>query len=168
MDEKTQDLLQRRAEILAKPLTETNIESGDLLLAFYIGKEKYALQTNGVVKVIPYQKITTFQFIPDIFSGIIYYNGILWPVLQCKKLFKQDACFEKMSLNIVLLCYQENYLALQVDEIIGQYPCDKTAVLKKLITEQAIKEVIDGVYENDVALINLGALYELLLDNFGA
>lgn len=158
---KSSAILQQRADILAKPKVDIALDTGNLILTFYVGEEKYAVPTMDVMKVIPSEKVTPFPFMPPIFAGIIYHSGILWPVLNAKNFFQQESTQE--SSTLILLLYENKNLALLVNNIIGQYTYQGVEELNKITTQQAAQQkVIHGIYHNDIALINTDSLYEVV------
>lgn len=155
-------ILKERAELLAKPIIETKLDSVDSLLIFSVKEEKYGIHTKDINRVITHKKITPLPYQPDIFLGVLYHNGLLWPVMSASSFFQNKISFDFS--HIILLSTDKKRIALAVDSIIGKEPLSETEITNPLITDETKPQsVIESVFRNEVALINCEKLF-LLID----
>lgn len=148
-----QAILQQRAELLAKPVQEVNNTAEQLLLCFYVHEEKYALDNSVVYKVIPSLPITPLPFVQNEFAGIVFYAGMLWPVLDSGQFFTQQTA---VAVNqMILISNNTQRIALTTDGIIDQVTYAGQSDLMTVTTHQMHRsEFIAGVFGQDTAVIN--------------
>lgn len=155
--DKSKAILAERARFIAKEIEEMTISSSTNLLVFALGEQKYAMAYHVIDKVIPEQTITAVPGNMPFFSGLIYYNAEMWPVVDLSQLLgcKQPA----LTQNLILLHDGKIRFALAVGTIIGQITYDESLGLISLPSKH---RYITGIYDNDVALIDLAAIFNVL------
>ncbi len=77
-----------------------------LMLLFYIGEDRYALETKRVVEVLPMVKLKTLHHAPAYIPGLFNYRSRLVPVIDLCHLIRGSPCRSHLSTRIVLVNYQ--------------------------------------------------------------
>ena len=160
-DNKPQEnkVLDERALFLSEPEVDIYTSDANVLLSFFINEGKYALHDNEIYKVIPIHKIITLPKIPLEFSGIVYYSGIIWPVLDGGYYFQGNR--ESKPSSLVLLDSENIKLAISINDIIGQSTYEDQSEIKEITTiSSKTKGMVKGVVDNDIALINAEKILE--------
>jgi len=155
------NLMQDRADNLARPVIENEIEEGRLLLTFSVSDEKYALDDNVIDSVIDVTHVTPLPFIPDGFSGMIYHAGQDWLALNTGAFFQEMTA--EPFLHFILVRLEQFRLAFGCHDIIGQISYYKDDELLQLNTKQMRRsEFIQGIFNQDIAFIHHKALLHWL------
>ena len=155
-------ILKDRALLIAQEKAETTTTTGSSLLVFQVGREqKYAIPYPAIDKVISEQKITPVPGVNPLFSGLLYYNAEVWPVISASVLFE---CKQpEIANDFILLRQNSNRYALSVEAIIGQIIYDELTELTQLSAEGTSKpSFIQGVYQTDITLVNPDVIFTLL------
>lgn len=85
--EKVERILEERARRLARPKATPSSPTQALeLLVFFLGEERYGIETGAVVEVIPVRGLTPLPCVPDFVAGVIHHRGRILPVLDLKRL----------------------------------------------------------------------------------
>jgi chemotaxis signal transduction protein len=161
--EKAIAILTSRKAIVAEKKTNDVINEDKSILLFKIdNKRKYALPYEQIERVIPFKEVTYIPGANYIFLGALYHDTEVWPVLSCHRLFKIQDTSENISFFI--LCKKDKYhLALSVNEILGQINIESSENFTHLANEnRESKTYIRGVFQTDIAIINLEAIFEIL------
>ena len=73
-----------------------------LLLTMNIGKERYGIDANAIIEVIPLVQLDQVPLIDDCILGIFNYRGMPTPVIDLCHLFTQVYCDKKLSSRIII------------------------------------------------------------------
>lgn len=74
-----------------------------LLLLFYVGKERYSLESQRVVEVLPLMTLEKRRQYPDTIAGLFNYRGAIVPVIDLCHLLRGTACRFQLSSRIILV-----------------------------------------------------------------
>jgi chemotaxis-related protein WspB len=74
-----------------------------LLLVFYLGDERYALEGSRVVEVIPMVTLRRLPHAPDHVAGLFNYRGGVVPVIELGQLIQGRPCHPCLSTRIILV-----------------------------------------------------------------
>ncbi len=93
-----------------------------LLLLFYVGGDRYAIDTSQVVEVIPRVTLRKVYHAPDYLSGIFNYRGVIAPVIDLSYLIKGTNSNLSFSTRIIMVSYltednTQKYLGLMSEKI---------------------------------------------------
>jgi chemotaxis-related protein WspB len=77
-----------------------------LMLLFYIGEDRYALETKRVVEVLPMVKLKALHHAPEYIPGLFNYRSHLVPVIDLCHLIRGSPCSSHLSTRIILVNYQ--------------------------------------------------------------
>ena len=86
--EEASRILKERARALARPVEEAVTQAEGLeLLVFSVGAERYGIETDHVVEVIPLRELTPVPCTPASILGVVNHRGRILPVLDLRRLF---------------------------------------------------------------------------------
>lgn len=74
-----------------------------LLITFHIGKERYAIQANSIVEIIPMVNLNKLPLTENYVAGVFNYRGNPTPVIDLCKLYTDSPCKEMMSTRIMMI-----------------------------------------------------------------
>lgn len=77
------------------------------MLLFYIGDDRYALESQRVVEVVPKIALNKLHNAPDYIPGLFNYRGFLVPVIDLRHLIQGTACRNYLSTRIILVNCQK-------------------------------------------------------------
>ncbi|MBD2774162.1 chemotaxis protein CheW [Iningainema sp. BLCCT55] len=119
-----------------------------LMLLFYVGNDRYALESKLVIEVIPKVELKKLHNAPNYMPGLFNYRNRLVPVIDLCHLIGGHPCSSHLSTRIILVNYQgetalslqetlpENYLApTSHTKILGLMAERITGTLRKQETE---------------------------------
>jgi chemotaxis-related protein WspB len=79
-----------------------------LMLLFYVGDERYALESRHVVEVVPLVALKKLHHAPDYVAGLFNYRSRIVPVIDLCKLLRGNPCRAHLSTRIVLVNYLDS------------------------------------------------------------
>ena len=86
--EEASRILKERARALARPVEEAVTQAEGLeLLVFSVGAERYGIETDHVLEVIPLRELTPVPCTPASILGVVNHRGRILPVLDLRRLF---------------------------------------------------------------------------------
>lgn len=74
-----------------------------LMLLFYIGEDRYAINCRRVVEVVPRVTLKKLHHAPEYVSGLFNYRSHLVPVIDLRQLIQGNSCRPHLSTRIVLV-----------------------------------------------------------------
>jgi chemotaxis-related protein WspB len=77
-----------------------------LMLIFYIGNDRYALDTSHVVEVIPMVLVREVPQAPKYVAGVFNYRGTIVPTIDLCQLIKGSPSRSSLSTRIVMVNYR--------------------------------------------------------------
>lgn len=81
-------ILKKRADILARPLQQTDHKDQGLsLLTFTLGPESCAIETKYVTDVVSTSELTPLPSVPAFVVGILSVQGRIWSVIDIRDFF---------------------------------------------------------------------------------
>lgn len=158
-DPAAQKILTERAQLVAQKKTQIHsIETRNWLL-FHVDKnQKYAVEYLLIDRVILNKKITPIPGISPLLSGLIYHNSEIWPVINLHVLLQCEQ--DKAKSHFILVYTKTHRYAFWVGDIIGQIEYDPSIKLTTL--PQTENHYIRGVYQSDIAFIEMSSILNLL------
>jgi len=76
-----------------------------LLLIFYIGKERYAIDCRQVVEIVPRVDLKMIPGAPDYVAGLFHYRGSIVPVIDLSQFTERRPAFDLLSTRVIVLHY---------------------------------------------------------------
>lgn len=84
-----------------------------LFLLFQIGNDRYVIEGNKIIEIIPNLKIKPVLKAPDYVTGLLNYRGEVIPVIDINKLCIDKFTSSSLSSRIVII----KYLSINKDEL---------------------------------------------------
>lgn len=106
------------------------------MLIFYVGNERYALETSNVVEVIPTVLMRDIPHAPEYVAGLFNYRGTIVPAIDLCRLIKGTPSRAALSTRIIVVNYHHEH----------------TASLLGLMAER----IADTLRHTDIELMNAG------------
>lgn len=85
-----------------------------LMLLFYIGDDRYALECRQVVEVVPRVALKKVHHAPDYIAGLFNYRNLIVPVMDLCHLIRGVPCRPNLSTRIILVNYPDRDQTIQV------------------------------------------------------
>lgn len=79
-----------------------------LMLLFYIGDDRYALEGSRVVEVVPRVALKTLHHAPEYIPGLFNYRSRFVPVIDLCHLIQGTPCRPLLSSRIILVNYRQD------------------------------------------------------------
>lgn len=161
-NDKAQQILTHRAELIAREKRESSTTSDAAILVFHIGKtQKYAIPYSAIHKVVQEQKLTMVPGVNPVCSAILYHNAEIWPVINLSVLLN---CQEvDTPTHFILLQDAPYHYAFSVGTIIGQVSYDESVVLERLSRGDVSKPThVLGIYQTDIVILDINAIFKVL------
>lgn len=159
------EILHKRAEQLAKSIESSELVESSTILVFHVGNEqKYAIPYYPVQRVSKLEIIRSIPNLSALFMGVIYLNSVVWPVINGAELFN---LVSKQSFNpefLILMNKDDTKIALATNTVVGLVPYNKDKQLTQFENNHNGTHLIKGVYETDIALIDIDATFTLIKD----
>jgi chemotaxis-related protein WspB len=94
-----------------------------LMLIFEVARQKYALNTSHVVKVLPSLKLQPMHGTSQAIAGVFNYQGNIIPVVNINQLLNEPTSEHKLQQRIILISqhqknHQEKLFGLLVEKIL--------------------------------------------------
>lgn len=75
------------------------------MLMFYLGDDRYALESRRVIEVIPRISLKTLHHAPECMPGLFNYRSHLVPVIDLCHLIRGNPCRPHLSTRVILVNY---------------------------------------------------------------
>lgn len=163
-DPKNQAILASRKAILAQKSNNLIKQYNQELLLFRVDNiQRFGLAFELVDRVISSNTLTFIPGIPKIFLGVFHYNSEIWPVVDTGQLLGTEKSGKP---SYYILCKQGSWqLAFAVQDILGECPYIDTEELDHLLDKSYSEtNFLKGIYQTDVAIINLSAIFKSLFE----
>lgn len=161
--ETEKNLLAQRAKRFAKEKVEQSqaLKESSIILVFNLGDDqKYAIYSDDIERIFPYQKITSIPLINPLFSGLIYSNSECIPVINLSAIL---GCKKIDTMNFIIVTNEKYHYAFSVGFIIEQILIDKSEQLIQLpVTSEEENHYVLGVFKPDISILNISAIFKLL------
>ena len=103
-----------------------------LMLLFYVGNDRYALESSQVIEVIPRVILRKQQHAPEYIAGLFNYRGKIVPVIDLCQLIQGLPCPSCLSSRIMMV----NYLGIDNNtHLVGLMAQQVTDTLNKQKTD---------------------------------
>ena len=133
-----------------------------LQLLFWIGKDRFSLDAQQVIEVVPLIKFKNVPHSPGYVAGLFNYRGTVVPVIDLTDLISGTASKHQVSTRIILVPYVDSenishILGLLAERVTSTLSChEKDLKLPGIESENA--DYLDKIFfdsEGMVQLINL-------------
>ncbi|MFC1746506.1 chemotaxis protein CheW [Candidatus Riflebacteria bacterium] len=106
-----------------------------LTLLFYLGKDRFAVDSSKVVEVIPSINLKKLTHAPPHVAGIFDYRGLIVPVIDLSILLNKRTSQERLSTRIILFRYAKSTNKEGEREVIGLMAERVTETRKMSLTD---------------------------------
>jgi chemotaxis-related protein WspB len=139
-----------------------------LMLLFYVGQERFALDCDLIVEIFPKVNLKAVPHEPLYIAGLMNYGGIPVPVIDTVQLIDNRPSGNSMHTRIVLLKHQslenDNFIGLICEKAISTIEAELTKFVK---TGLRSKETpyLGGIYTdgpNSIQYFDILALFKQL------
>jgi chemotaxis signal transduction protein len=155
--QKTKLILKNRAQALSKKIDLKSTRNITSILVFDIGtQDKYGIRFSNIEKVIESSVITPIPLAPEAFSGLLYYNSEVWPVISLRKLFLSKSNDVSLSNNFILINNDIGRFALEINQISEQKTFDELETLTTLANEN--NTFFHGIYQSEITILNINSI----------
>lgn len=114
-----------------------------LMLLFYVGDNRYALESKLIVEIVPLVELKNVHHAPDYVAGLFNYRSQIVPVIDLCHLIRGSACKSHLSTRIILVNYLDRN---QTPHLLG--------LIAEMVTETVQKpenEFVDPGFSVDSA-----------------
>jgi chemotaxis-related protein WspB len=134
-----------------------------MYILFSVGNDRYALDTNDVVEVVPRVELWQVPRVPAYVAGVFRYRGQLVPVLDLCQLMQGQPCPVRLSTRILLVHYPGNdgtshILGLMVERVTDTLTSHDVTFASVGITAE------DAPYLHDIATDAHGMIHRLRVE----
>ena len=133
--------------------------AGQLILVFFLGKERYALDARQVLRVIPAVPCRPLPQAPAYVVGLLNFEGRQVAVLDLCQLCLGRPCEPIMSTRILLVPYQETMLGVMVESLIETARYSMEAFAPTGIAGPPFLGGVQSVPEGTVQLLKVTDLF---------
>ena len=161
-----QDILNRRKEVLAKPLAVSSKEEQIELLVFSLAREQYAIEARYVQEVGSSTGFTSLPGVPPFLLGLLNVRSRILPLLDLKIFFELPAS-QVDAQKYVILKGEEKEFAILIDELLGMQKLPLNQLQTALPTQTGVREeFLRGIVSNLTVLDGKKLLLskELIID----
>ncbi|MDY0038966.1 MAG: chemotaxis protein CheW [Desulforhabdus sp.] len=101
-----------------------------LLLIYCVGKERYGLDSNQIIEVVPQVILKPLPHAPDYVAGLFNYRGNIVPVVDLCALIGSAPCEPLLSTRIILVEYpgadgEQHVLGLLAERVTETLNCNE-------------------------------------------
>ena len=133
-----------------------------LLLLFWVGNDRFSLDTRQVIEVVPLVRLKNVPHTPEYVAGLFNYRGTIVPVIDLTSLLTGTLSKQQVSTRIILVPYIDSEkssqtLGLMAERVTDTISCSEDDLHAPGI-ESENAEFLDRIlFDNDgmIQLINL-------------
>ena len=126
-----------------------------LMLLFYAGNERYALEISRVVEVLPVVALTKLHQTSEYFAGLFNYRGEIVPVIDVCQILQGYSCRPYLSTRIIIVHY-----------LIGERPSSFLGIMAERATE-IINYSDNKFVDSGINLNKSGSRGKIIVDEQG-
>ena len=131
-----------------------------LLLVFQLGTNRFALDVQAIVEVVPYVKLEAIAQAPDYVTGLFDYRGELVPVIDLRRMVQAQPSNRHMTSRIMLVQYPLPSGDLRLLGLLAEQVTETLKVDEDAFTSAGI-HIQDTPYLGDIARDELGMIHLL-------
>ena len=149
------EILERRARILARPIKKQNEESEVVAVQFILSEQVYAFEIAYVKEALQLRDVTPLPSIPGYFVGVINIRGKYLVVVDlCKLLGLPDHTAQVFN-KVIVIEHEQTRIGVLADEVLGATSFSISSIEKDVsgLTKQSV-EFVNGVTEDKTVILN--------------
>jgi len=153
-------ILRDRAQALARPLAQAEVASEMMdMLVFSLAGARYAVETGGVVEVMPLREFTPVPCTPPFVRGVVNHRGRILAVLDLGKLFELPGQPIRQDSVFIAIATQGLSFGILADMVVGTVQCGASDLSPSPATLSAAPRIfVKGVTPEMVVVLDLEAL----------
>lgn len=140
-----------------------------LMLLFHIGKERYALDCDKIIEVLPKVRLKKIPQAPDYAAGLLNYGGDPVPVIDACSLLENRPSNSALHTRIILFNPSNEIGETNLLGVIGEQVTETVDLDKSDFIESGFKirklPYLGGIYSDDdqtIQFFNIDELYNSL------
>ncbi len=151
-----QEILRQRAVALRGKKTEhTAYGESQMVVAFLLAPERYAIESVYVSEVLTLDKLTVIPGAPSFITGVINLHGKIISIVNLKILFNLKKSGITQLNKIIVLKWDRTEFGIVTDEIEGTFQMCLTSLSSPPSTVNGIEaEYIKGITPNGIIILN--------------
>ncbi len=152
------NILKLRAQQLAREGSDQLSDKETIkALVFWLGREKYAIETSFLKEVAPLKDITFLPCTPEYITGIINVRGTIISIIDVKKVLGlHDQKGISDIHEIIMIEDREFIMGIVSDMIEGFYEIPTEDIQEKLPESVALKtNMIKGIAKGDLIILDI-------------
>lgn len=153
-DDAVDDILERRAERLARVPTEVDETAFRDFLVVELARDVYGVEADAVQEVIPLRSLSRLPGAPEPLAGITTWHGDVLTVLDIRSVYGIDSDGLQDNRRVLVAGHGNAVFGILVDDVLE---------LRRL-SPTDIEEVPEGIAPGRDAVLGLGPDALLLLD----
>ncbi|MBC8123736.1 MAG: purine-binding chemotaxis protein CheW [Gemmatimonadaceae bacterium] len=130
------------------------------MLLFYLGEDRYALDTERVLEVIPRVRLTGIPNAPPHVAGIFNYRGSPVPVLDLCLLIRGEACPLRLGTRIVLVDYPDRSATTRIGLMVERI----TTTVRVEGTGFVLPSVVEAPYLDRIGMDAEGLIQHIAVE----
>lgn len=153
------EILERRAQILAKPVRIQNEESEIVIVQFILSEQIYAFEIAYVKEALQLRDVTPLPSTPDYYVGVINIRGKYLVVVDlCKLLGLPDHSAQVFN-KVVVIEHEQVRIGVLADEVLGASSFSTSAIEKNVsgLTKQSADFVV-GITDDKTIILNASSI----------
>lgn len=154
--EKKRAILRERALRLAKVEEKESACVPTLnLIAFELGKEKYAIEVRYVKEVCPFKNYTPLPGAPPFVIGLINVRRKVFSVVDLKKIFNIPSGDRNGEAKVIILSFNDMEFGLFADSVVGNMLLPFESLQTTLSTFTGVrKEYLKGITKDHLIVLD--------------
>ena len=150
-------ILKDRARKLARKPQDTVQEFETVeVLAFWLGREKYAIGSHAVIELCAFKRITRVPCVPKFVMGIINLRGKIYSIIDLRRLFDLPISTISNHGTVIIISSGNMEIGTYVDDVIGVKQIPLARIQQDFPTLTGIQErYFYGVTPDELTIINV-------------
>lgn len=168
--ERQQQILAARAQRLAEEQEEEAGRHAVLeIVLFTMAHERYGMETRHIREVYPLRELTPIPCAPSHLMGIVTIRGQVLPLIDLKKLFGLPEKGLSDTNRVLVMHGNGCELGVLADVVLEVRTLSRATLATTFPTLTGLrKDMLEGVTEDGIALLNAEAILENATRNHGA
>lgn len=156
-----QEILKQRAQKLAQKITTVSQVEQLQVIVFYLGSEKYAIETSYIREVYPLKEITSLPGLPPFVKGIMNVRRRILSVIDLKYFLDITTENKDLVTKVLILEHKTMEFAILTDGIEGIKTIPIPEIQNSLPTLTGIKqEFLKGLTTDQLVILDGKRLLE--------
>lgn len=134
-----------------------------LFVLLYVGEDRYVIDAQKVIEVVPLVKLNNYANTPDYISGLCNYRAVPVPVIDVHHLINGVKSKQVMSTRILLVSYRSHTGCDHVLGVIAEYATE-TVTLEMSSFHKSSLQASEDNYVSNIMTDKLGIIQWMDVD----